>query len=1184
MNQDTVISKINGFMFQMTGQLSTWLGKRLPQFTDKWWFELVINNLTTFQRQHVIDNNISDIDGLDLAALLCVFDRNWIMLSNRYYMNNKYRSSVKKMREIRNNWAHITPNDINKKRVIEDVGVMIEVMELIDSPSKIISSLEAFQFDVEESSDFSEQSAIPILFDPPGETREDESIKAGSMVVLKSNPNVTGVVMSVDGEQYTVFVDGEPQTFFREQIQLKQKKKDKAVSLQRVRTALTAYQLNNPANSNLYSLNTARIDFVPYQFRPALKMVKSDAQRILVADDVGVGKTIEAGLILKELEARNNIKSVLVICPRALVVEHKWQIEMENFDEKFTSFDGKDLSEALIQTQKTGIWPEQHNKIIIPYSLFSEDSVMGTLSKSNKKKKTVGLAELDIAPHFDLVIVDEAHHIRNDQTWMYRGVEQFCQNAGAVVFLTATPLQNSNKDLYTLLNLLRPDIVVDEDIFETMAEPNRYINKMLGVVKAQGEDWREKAKEEIDNILNTTWGRNVIQHMPSFERVYEYLDKQEINREEKLELITLIESLHSFANIITRTRRNEIGDFCERRENTSGVEFTQVQEDLYETLIEFESAVLSRIHGRRSVRFMMMTLMRQAASCIYGLAPLMNDITAKRLEQLQEEGELLEEDYELNEEDVNLIYELADTISDLSEQLPDDDPKFERAYQIIKESEQAGSRKVIVFSSFRCTLGYLKRRLLEKGIRVGQVDGSVPDDMRRSLRDRFKMDPENPDALDVLLFSEVGCEGLDYQFCDTMINYDLPWNPMRIEQRIGRIDRRGQKSPAVKIYNIITKGTIDEMVYQYCLRKIDIFNESIGDCATILGDISKLIMEIMLDPNLSEEERNMHMEQMADNEIREIQEMRRLEKEEKSLFGFDLSQYMIDQDVQNAECTWVSPEQIGKLTDTFLKDFLGDSDYIIGKGEVKNLRLRADYRQKLYRDYLENKPLNQNQASTYWAAYLQSDKPNLAVTYDAETARNDMNLTFLTPMHPLVVRAAEYESKDFFPCDICVEVDEETLPKGEYEFAVYAWRYYGLRPDIKLIAISENEMVESNVINYLQFASQGDADFGRHEDKWRDLDRKHYERWQKAKADFVSLVQDDSAFRADQITQSYQQSVDKIQKILQKLTEEKIINMRRRQIEKLRFQYEEQIADLNKTRQGAEIRATRLIKGVLKSV
>lgn len=423
-------------------------------------------------------------------------------------------------------------------------------------------------------------------------------------MTLASDPTIIGAVIGKEGKKYTVLINNKFETYYEEQICLVQEKKTNAhVSLSRVRTALTAYQISNPGSSNLYSLNSARIDFVPYQFRPALKMIKADSPRLLVADDVGVGKTIEAGLILKELEARSSINSVLIICPRPLVAERKWELEMKRFDENFTQMDGKTLSEAISETDRDGAWPERHSKTIIPYSLFSEDMIMGTQSKSAKKKKTLGLDELDPIPHFDLVIVDEAHNIRNANTWMYKGVEIFCRNADAVVFLTATPLQNSNNDLYTLLNLLRPDIVIDKDIFKTMAEPNAYINRLLRTVRNQEDGWQEAGREEVANILNTTWGRNVIQHNPDFEKIYDFLEKDSVTRDEKIEMMGKIESLHTFHSIINRTRRKDIEDFCIRRNLTVKVPYNAAQKNLYDALMEFEATSLTMLHGSRSVRF-----------------------------------------------------------------------------------------------------------------------------------------------------------------------------------------------------------------------------------------------------------------------------------------------------------------------------------------------------------------------------------------------------------------------------------------------------------------------------------------------------------------------------------------------------------------------------------------------------
>lgn len=672
-----------------------------------------------------------------------------------------------------------------------------------------------------------------------------------------------------------------------------------------------------------------------------------------------------------------------------------------------------------------------------------------------------------------------------------RGVEIFCKNADAVVFLTATPLQNSNNDLYTLLNLLRPDLIIDKDTFNTMAEPNQYINNLLRVVRNQAEEWQEDGRTEIAHILETNWGRNVIQHSPDFEKIYDFLDKEEVTREEKVDMISRIEALHSFHGIINRTRRKDIEDFCIRRNLTVKAPFNTLQRDLYDSLMEFEETALTMLHGSRSVCFMMCTIMRQASSCIYGLAPFMNDIVIRKLNQIQEDGELYEYDFEMNDDFENSLFELADEIADLSTKLTKDAPKFEKMYEIILKKQKEENNRVIIFSSFRHTLSYLKKNLLERGVRVGQVDGSVPDEERFAMRQRFLLDRDDDNAIDVLLFSEVGCEGLDYQFCDTMINYGLPWNPMRIEQRIGRIDRRGQKSDTVKIYNMIIQDTIDETIYDRCLCKIGVFEASIGDCSEILGGISEQIMKIMFNPDLTEEERHIKIEQMADNDVMKVQEMHRLEQEEKSLYGFDLSKYMMDNDIQNAENTWISPQSLNDLVNIFMDDLLGEGEYIRGKSEVKTLRLSGEKRQQLLENLQTVEVVNANNALKLWNAYLKSSAPLLKVTFDSAAAKDDRNVTFLTQMHPLVKQAAAYESTKF-PCEITLSATSKEIAPGDYAFLIYAWNYVGLRPDIKLVAISDNAEVQKHILSIMQYAADYHEASGNYNAKWNSMDGLHY--------------------------------------------------------------------------------------------
>ena len=1178
--------KLNTYMFQLNEKMSIWLDKRLPLLADSWWDDLVYSNLSQLQRDAVDNKGIHELKGLDLASILRVFDRNWFVITSTWFVNPRVRQQIRDMMAIRNAWAHITPDEISKEKVLNDMSVIIELMQAFDASHQETRDMENFVLDVEDDVDIQEH---PIIVESSsalsGEIVSSTSseIVVGSMVCLVSDPSKVGAVIAIDGDKYTVFMGALPQTFFREQIQLQvQASSSSHIALDRLRVALTAYQISNPGSSSLYSLNAARIDFVPYQFRPALKMIKADSPRLLVADDVGVGKTIEAGLMLKEMEARSSVESVLIICPRPLVAERKWQLEMKRFDENFTQLNGQELQQCILEADRDGDWPDRHKKTIIPYSLFGEDIIEGTDSTSDKKKKQKGLRQLDPLPHFDLVIVDEAHTIRNANTWAYAGVELLTRSADAVVFLTATPLQNSNNDLYTLLNLLRPDKVLDKDTFETMSEPNTYVNSLLRIVRSQAEGWQEEAKEQISNILSTTWGRNVIQHNPSFAPVFEFVNKDEVTREEKIEAISLIENLHSFNGMITRTRRRDIEDFCVRHTQTVNVQFSSAQLELYETLMDFEQSVLARLHGNQSIRFMMCTIMRQAASCIYGLAPFINDIVERKLYQIQEDGEFYDEDIELGMELEEAIYDLAQQLASLTAKLPDKDPKLEKLYEVIDQKQKEDNNRIILFSSFRHTLAYVRRHLEEKGYRVAQVDGSVPDEERYRIRERFLLDRDMDEAVDILLFSEVGCEGLDYQFCDTMVNYDLPWNPMRIEQRIGRIDRRGQKSETVRIYNMITEGTIDAVIYERCLSKIGVFEASIGDCSEILGSISDQLFRIMLNPDLTEEERAAKIEQMADNDVRKVQEIRKLEQEEKSLYGFDLSNIIQNKDVQEAENAWISPDNLSKLVDLYLNDFLGEGEYIRGNkvNELRTMRIAGDKKALLKENLDKVQPVNITDAHKIWNQYLNATNAQLRVTYDASTAKDNRDVIFLTQIHPLILQAAAFEKRQL-PCEIGVRMNTDDVPVGDYEFLIYAWKYVGLRPDTKLIAVSDNEIVCDNLLNYLFSAVDGHYVDLEHEKKWSELENLHYQKWHDAKDVYVKQVSEDCEFRVEQLRQTNTNREMILKGQINNATDEKILRMRTGQLENMRKAYDKQKKVFEEAIQKADIHSELLVKGVL---
>src|SRR6266699_2939974 len=299
----------------------------------------------------------------------------------------------------------------------------------------------------------------------------------GQLVELRSDPTRVGVIINIlpgsPENRYSVFIDNTPSTYYASQLQPHDlPSPSMAITpLPVFHAYMTALQLNHPSLTTLYSLNAARVNFVPYQFRPVLKFIHADRPRLLIADEVGVGKTIEAGLILRELQARKEVRSVLVLCPKPLVAERKWQIEMKRFDEQFIHLDGPTLRHCIRETDLDGTWPEQYTKAILPFSLFDQALLTSDITRKNKRRM-IGLLELNPPPHFDLVIVDEAHHLRNTNTAIHQGVRYFCEQAEAVIFLSATPIQIGTNELYVLLHLLRPDLILDRSSFDHMTEPN----------------------------------------------------------------------------------------------------------------------------------------------------------------------------------------------------------------------------------------------------------------------------------------------------------------------------------------------------------------------------------------------------------------------------------------------------------------------------------------------------------------------------------------------------------------------------------------------------------------------------------------------------------------------------------------------------------------------------------------
>ena len=1187
MNQSQIISKMSEYLHISTVTLADWLTSKLPRINDNWWEECVLENLSHYQRERVINDNISSLKEMDLSALLRIANKSWYELRNMYYLPQVERECLKAMFSVRNNWAHCAGNIPGKDTIETDLDVIYHFAQSFGASTDDCYQIKTFKLDLHRAKiEPSQKSLSDTPPQPKIDKRMPQQIEEKSMVCLKSDPSVKGMVFSVSEiggtNKYEVFLNGEIKTFYADQIVLESSsllyhKVDREV----LQSSLTAYQLRNPSMSSLYSLNAARIDFVPYQFRPALKMIKADVPRLLIADSVGVGKTIEAGLILKEAQARSDIETVLIICPKPLVAERKWELEMKRFDDDFIPVDGPTLRQIVSDTDRDGVWPERYGKAIIPYSLLDKNLLYGTgQSKGARKRHTnLGLLELDPAPHFDMVIVDEAHHIRNSNTYAYAAVKYLCDHADSVVFLTATPLQTGDQDLYTLLNVLRPDVILNPETFKMMARPNTYINRAAHFIRTESPDWAKEAVSSLEEAALTQWGQAVIAPNPIFKKSITLLSYDNITREQRVQLISDVESLHSFSGMINRTRRQDIQDFCIRRSYSVETAFTPWQKELHDELLKFEATALSVLHDNQNIPLMMTTLSRQAASCIFGLAPFVKAIIQRRVRQIWDDPENDAEEFSFSNDSYEAFGGMAKHLLELAENLPDDDPKFDSLLDIIAEKQSQSNNKIIIFSTFKHTLAYLREKLNALDLRIAQIDGSVKDDDRYTLRGRFELDKSDPNAIDILLFTEVGSEGLDYQFCDMMINYDLPWNPMRIEQRIGRIDRRGQQSDVVNIYNMITSDTIDAEIYHRCLLRIGIFEDSVGECSEILGEISRAIQNIVFDTSLTEDERKIKLEQIADNEVRKVQELRRLEEDEKQLLGFNLSNYTMTKEVQEAENPWISPDAIKYMLEKYLESRIGVGNYVLGESPLKTLRLSAEAR-KLLLDDFRKLPITRSAIRRSWELYLKSSKPNCAITFTSECAEQNRQAFFITIVHPLAKQAAEYfDIGDVFYVGAAINSTE--FKSGEYPFSIYAWEYFGYKPQRKLVAVCEDNNVQCELMEILQMAAIVPMETEQYHSVWGALEANHLQLWDAAKTEHKREAEASCRYKAESLTNNFNSRERILQQQIADAYDENILRMRRAELENAKTKYNARVAELQQEAAKADIHIRLLVNGVL---
>ncbi len=546
------------------------------------------------------------------------------------------------------------------------------------------------------------------------------------------------------------------------------------------------------SNDKLLSLSNSRTQVLAHQVESTHRIISALEPRFLLADEVGLGKTIEAGLALKEMIFRRNHRRILIVCPASLVLQ--WQNELRSkFNEDFIIIDRQELARRRKSAGGRNPWRGAHKVIC------SLDFVK---SKANMELLT------DLS--WDTIIIDEAHRLRRDSlrsTLAYSAGESLAARTKSLLLLTATPFRGKLEELYYLVYLLDKNLLGP---FQTFYNTYCLSNSDLSPL-------REKISE-----------------------------------------------------VIIRRTKKEVGGFTRRMARTIRFELFPQERELYDATTRYVAEEYNRAmqSENRAVGFVMTVFQKLLDSSSRAL------LSALRNRKLHLEGLLARSDTEMlarfdfeknldlahtaagDGDDIDerlLLQSLKKTRSELAEEIRTIEglivlaeaipanKKGEKLRELVRALRKK-KKKILIFTQFRTTQDYLAEVLSEFTVEL--FHGSMSRDEKEGAITSFR------EKADILISTEAGGEGRNLQFCSVLVNYDLPWSPLKIEQRIGRIHRFGQPCD-VQIYNFSTAGTVAEKVLQVLERKLKLFEESIGTPDILLGQIEEelnlnaIFMEMM---------------------------------------------------------------------------------------------------------------------------------------------------------------------------------------------------------------------------------------------------------------------------------------------------------------------------------------------------
>ena len=789
-----------------------------------------------------------------------------------------------------------------------------------------------------------------------------------------------------------------------------------------LRLLFTLIRLNQQKNltDQLRSLRAARLTHLPYQYKPLLKYLESDRQRILIADEVGLGKTIEAGIIISELQARQELQRVLIIVPSNLML--KWQNELrERFGFEFEIRDNRWVRDVLLRPLRDGEDPPTFNAIC---ALEGMRLLAGQFES--------------VKPTIDLVIFDEAHRLRRDSSLSHRLGRALGESSEGVILCSATPMQTASTDLYNLIRILLGEEAGSFRDFERDLEINRPI--VLAANALAKHDPVQNAARHLASARDSLKYYRPADLPLLDECIRQANNLKQEDMEGRINLLALISRLNPLSSLLTRTRRRAVFTRAAPRiAKTRPICFSQEEIKFYETVTE---DTRRRTAGGRWTGEVFSAIMRQrkAASCLSALAEEMEQKIVDDEAGSALAAELLGD----NEPDGTVP-----TLPSVLKQPLTTDSKLRELLDLIKELNKANlGSKLIIFTTFRGTVRYLDAKLREAGWGVETLTGEITDRKERMRRvDRVKNAPD----CHILLVTEVGSEGIDLQFSSTLVNYDLPWNPMTVEQRIGRLDRIGQMGESIRIFNLAVENTIEKRILDRLYERLMIFEHSIGALEVILGErIQKLSLELaQLTP--AEQNKRLDDEALAIGTMQADAE--RLDAEAIKLLGDDA--------YYNHRLTQIEAAQgdISEDLRVFVQDFLHrefkSATLVRDQGTPEGL-FRLTFDSNLLQFMTQIRETGRQSYRAFLDSYAENRNMGVPITFKQDIAEQDRRVEFLTSTHWFVrAIAAHVDAQNrtlvrFFALG-CTSVE---LPVGDYFLGVALQRISGIRPRHEVVIVA----------------------------------------------------------------------------------------------------------------------------------